>query len=144
MRQLLKSSCALVLVFGIGTSGCTRLLFPKVDLKDVPQTDYEVIRYTSGAKSPAIILDDPNDDVLLTFKDKPRTKKEGLNAPQRYLKKFLGDPKAYRLQDKETGDILGYLLISPHLEWLVRYDKKGGTVGISIEDPLTWGGNGGD
>jgi hypothetical protein len=129
----------------MASAGCAGLLFARVDVKDLPQTDYEITRYTSGTRGVAIILDDPNDDVLLTFgTDKFRTKKEGLKPPQRYLKQFMGSPKAYQLQDKETEQVLGYLLISWELEWLVHYNRGGRKVSICIEDPYAGGGNGGE
>jgi hypothetical protein len=141
----MKLVFVLVLVFVMGTVGCAGLMSSRVDPKDLPETEYEVTRYRSGTRSLAIILDDPSDDVVLTVGiDKVRTKKEGLSTPQRYMNKFLGTPEAYQLQDKETGNVLGYLLISPQLKWLVHYNRGKGRVTFSIEDPLAGGGNGGE
>jgi hypothetical protein len=144
MKRPVKPLVGLALVLVMGTVSCVGLLFPTVDLNDLPETRYEVTRYISSTKSLAIILDDPDDGVLLTFSTGEfQTKKVGLNPPQKYLEQFMGSPKAYELQDKETGDVLGYLLISSHLEWLVNYDRDGGKVTVSIEDAHTGGGNGG-
>jgi hypothetical protein len=82
-------------------------------------------------------LDDPNDDVLLTVsKDKFQTKREGSGTPQAYVKDFLWGPNAYAFQDKETGNVLGYLLISTELKWLANYNRAKGKVNIWIEDPF--------
>jgi hypothetical protein len=145
MRCPVRLVFVLVLVFIMGTVGCAGLMSSRVDLTDLPETQYVATRYRSATRSLAIILDDPSDDVVLSVDiDKVRTKKEGLSTPQRYLNKFLGPPEAYQLQDKESGDVLGYLLISPHLKWLVHYNRGKGSVTFSIEDPLAGGGNGGE
>jgi hypothetical protein len=104
---------------------------------DLPDTLFEASVYRSCSAAPAAILDDPNDDVLLSPSiDKYRFKKQGLRPPQKYLKEFSwSPPEIYRLQHRETGNVLGYLLISPELEWLVRYNKDKGEVRIWIEDP---------
>ncbi len=144
MKHSMKLFFGSVLVFGIGTAGCSGLLSSRIGLKDLPQTHYEVTRYTSGTKGLAIIFDDPNDNVRLTVsQDKFRAKREGSGTPQTYLKDFIWTPKAYEVQDKETGAVLGYLLISPELEWLVHYNKAKGKVSIWINDPHDSGANGG-
>jgi hypothetical protein len=126
-------------------AGCAGLMYPTVDLEDLPESQYEVTRYTSSTRSLSIILDDPNDDVLMCFgADGSRTKTMGLNPPQKYLKRFMGKPKAYEIQDKETEQVFGYLLISMDLEWLVHYNRGMKKVTISIKDPHGIGGNGGD
>jgi hypothetical protein len=136
MRQVMKLLFAPALVLSMGTAGCATSWYPRIDLKDLPHTHYDVTRYTSATKSSAIILDDPNDDVLLTVaKEKSRTKREGLSTPQEYVKDFLWSPNAYRLLDKETGNVLGYLLISPELKWRASYNKAKGKVSIWIDDP---------
>jgi hypothetical protein len=145
MRYPVKFMFVLVLVLAMGTAGCAGLMSSEVDPTDLPESQYEVTRYRSATRSLAIILDDPSDDVVLTVDiDKVRTKKEGLSTPQRYLDKFLGEPEAYQIQDKETGKVLGYLLVSSDLQWLVHYNRAKRRVTFSIEDPLSGGGDGGE
>ena len=80
MKRPVKPLFGLALVLVIGTVSCAGLLFPTVDLIDLPETRYEVTRYISSTKSLAIILDDPDDGVLLAFSTGEfQTKKEGLN-----------------------------------------------------------------
>ena len=142
--RFVKSCIVLPSLFILAIAGCAGLLSPTVDLKDLPETDYLTTRYTSGTKSLAIILDDPNDDVLVTFgSEKFRTKEMGLSPPQKYLQKFMGEPKAHELQDREEKHVFGYLLISHELEWLTHYNKNKRQVSISILDPYGGGGNGG-
>lgn len=145
MMRLVKRLCTLALVTILGSAGCAGLLSSKTALSNLPEKPYEVTRYTSLTKSKAYILDDPNDDILLTFSTgRFQTKNEGLNPPEKYLEKFGGTPEAYQIQDKETEAVLGYLLISSDLEWLMHFDRGEKKVVISIEDPHSTGGNGGE
>ncbi|MGD9022190.1 MAG: hypothetical protein PVJ62_00275 [Deltaproteobacteria bacterium] len=145
MRRLIRLAVVFAVGSGLAIVGCAGLSSPRIQLEDLPQTPYEVTRYRSSTKSTAIILDNPDDDVLVTFsKDEFRTKKEGLNPPERYLKLFMGTPQVYRLEDKESKQVLGYLLISVDLDWLVHYDRGAGQVNIAVEDPHSGGGNGGE
>ena len=132
---------ALTSVFIVGTACRAQLLFPRVDVNNLPQTHFEATVYRSGSRGFAILLDEPNDGILLTVsRDKFRTRNECSSTPQRYLKEFSWGLAVYRLQGRETGDVLGYLLITPELEWLVRYNKDRGEISVWIEDPTELGG----
>lgn len=127
------------LLLSLGALACatlSQLSYQRISPVDLPDTLFEASVYRSSTAAPAAILDDPNDDVLLSPSiDKYRFKKQGLRPPQKYLKEFSCSPEVYRLQHRETGNVLGYLLISPELEWLVRYNKDKGEVRVWIADP---------
>ncbi len=136
MKGIITLSCILMLGLSVGASGCGALSFQKIGLKDLPETPFEATVYTSGTKGLAVILDEPNDSVVATVTiEEFRTKKEGLRVAQGYLKHFIWTPDAFKLQDKEDKKVLGYLLISPELEWLVHYDKGHAVLDFWIEDP---------
>jgi hypothetical protein len=145
MKGIIALSCILMLGLSVGASGCAPLSFQRIDLKDLPETPFEATVYTSGTKGLAVILDEPNDGVVATVTiEKFRAKKEGLRVAQGYLKHFIWTPHAYKLQDKEDGKVLGYLLISPELEWLVHYDKGHQVLDVWIEDPYDAGDGDGE
>jgi hypothetical protein len=134
-------SCFLILVFSVGALGCAGLSFQRIDLKDLPETPFEATVYRSGTKGLAVILDEPNDGVVGTVtNEKFRAKKDGLKVPQGYLKDFIWTPDAYLLQDKEDEKVLGYLLISPELEWVVQYNRGHEVLDFWIEDRYDSGG----
>ena len=143
MKRLIALSWLLMLVLGAGGPGCAGLSFQRIDLKDLPETPFEATVYRSGTKGLAVILDEPNDGVVATVtNEKFRSKKDGLKVPQGYLKDFIWTPDAFLLQDKEGEKVLGYLLISPELEWVVQYNRGHAVLDFWIED--LYDGNGGD
>ncbi|NVM22969.1 MAG: hypothetical protein HWN68_14460 [Desulfobacterales bacterium] len=136
MKGFIALSCVLMSAVGVGASGCAALSFQRIDLKDLPETPFEATVYRSGTKGLAVILDDPNDDVVATVtNEKFLAEKDGLKAPQGYLKDFIWTPDAYLLQDRKGQKVLGYLLISPELEWLAHYNKGHKALDFWIEDP---------
>jgi len=143
MIRFVALSCLLILVLGVGAVGCAGLSSQRIDLKDLPESRFEVTVYRSVTKGLAIILDEPSDGVVATVSnEKFRTKKEGLKVPQGYLKDFFWTPDAYVLRDRESDKVLGYLLISRELEWLVHYEKGKEVLDFWIEYP--YDGDGGD
>ena len=142
MKGSIALSCLLVLVLGVGALGCGGLSFQRIDLKDLPESRFEAIVYGSGTKGLAVILDEPNDGVVATVSNENfRAKKDGLKVPQGYLDNFIWTPHAYLLRDKE-GENVGYLLVSPELEWVVQYNRGHGVLDFWIED--RYDGDGGD
>jgi hypothetical protein len=131
----MKVLYALTSVFTTGTACRPQFLFPRVDINKLPQTHFEATVYRSGSRGFAILLDELNDGVLLAVsRDKFRAKNRGSSTPRRYLKEFNWGLKCYRLQDNEAGYISGYLLITPELEWIARYNKNRGEISVWIED----------
>ena len=136
MKKFVAISSAAALVLSLGVIACVALSHQKISPEDLPETPFEVTLYRSGTGAPAVILDNPNDEVLLTVrKDEFRYKKQGLQTPQKYVKELGWRPEVYRLQQRQTGNVLGYLLLSPELEWLVSYTQGGQELSILIEDP---------
>ena len=111
MRQLVRVLFVLTSVFIMGTASRGQLLFPQIDMNDLPQTHFEATVSRSGSRGFAILLDEPNDGVFLTVSpDKFRTRKESSSTLERYLKEFSWGLTGYWLQDRESEDVLGYLL----------------------------------
>lgn len=143
MKGFIALSCLLVLVLGVGALGCVGLSFQRIDLKDLPESRFEATVYRSGTKGLAVILDEPNDGVVATVSNENfRAKKDGFKVPHGYLEDFIWTPDAYLLRDKEGEKVLGYLLVSPELEWVVQYNRGHGVLDFWIED--RYDGDGGD
>jgi hypothetical protein len=132
------------LVLSLGALACLascQICHQKMSPTDLPSTLFGATVYRGGTGAPAVILDDPNDDVLLSpGRDAFQFKKQGLQMPEKYLKELAWRPQVYRLQYIESAKVLGYLLLSPELEWLVSYDKDKKGVNVWIEDPDALGG----
>ncbi|MDY6955139.1 MAG: hypothetical protein SWE60_26855, partial [Thermodesulfobacteriota bacterium] len=76
---------AVVLVALASLASC-QIAYQKIHQRDLPKTPYETTVYRSGTGAPAVILDDPNDQVLLSpRKDVSQFKKKGLNKPDAFL-----------------------------------------------------------
>jgi len=106
---------------------------------------FEATVYRSGTKGLAVILDEPNDGVVATVtNEKFRAKKDGLKDPQGYLGDFIWTPDAYLLRDREGGKVLGYLLVSPEFEWVVKYNRGHEVLEFWIEDRYDVGGGAGE
>lgn len=136
MQRFVAMSLLVALLLSLGVMACVTLSHQKISPEDLPETPFEATLYRSGTGAPAVILDNPNDDVrLIVGIDKIGFKKQGLHTPQKYLKELGWRPEVHRLQHRETGNVWGYLLMSPELEWLVSYHKGGEEVSVLIEDP---------
>jgi hypothetical protein len=144
MKRLATGLSPTRLLLGLGALACVascQITHQKMSPADLPSTLFEATVYRGGTGAPAVILDDPNDDVLLSpGRDAFQFKKQGLQMPEKYLKELAWRPPVYRLQHIESGEVLGYLLLSPELEWLVSYDKDKKGVNVWIEDPDALGG----
>jgi hypothetical protein len=97
---------------------------------------FEATLYRSSSGAPVVILDNPNDDILVKpAKDWFRFKKQGMQTAEHYLKEFEWRPEVFELRHKESGEVACYLLLSPELRWLYSYNKDRGEISITIEDP---------
>jgi hypothetical protein len=140
-RTKMKKPCALfvypaALILSLGLLACASSSYQRIDVNDVPKTPFELTLYRTATKGVAVILDEPSDNVHITFvREAFRAKPQGLKTAEEYMKEFLGTPKVYRLQDKQEGTLFGYLLISPELQWVVQHEKNKGKVNIYIIDP---------
>lgn len=143
MKGFIALSSLLVLVLVVGVMGCAGLSLQRIDLKDLPESRFEATVYRSGTKDLSVILDEPNDGVEATVSNESfRAKKDGIKVPHVYLEDFIRTPDAYLLQDKQGENVLGYLLISPELDWVVQYNRGHGVLDFWIED--RYDGDGGD
>jgi len=113
-----------------------QLKVKRLDLKELPQTTYDVIRYERRAGDLIIILDNPNDGVLISvIEGESRTTREGLNTPQKSLKAFSHSPSVYQLEDRGNGAVLGYLFVHRRVKWFANYNKKKKVVTLNILEP---------
>jgi hypothetical protein len=107
-----------------------------VDPKDLPQATFEVTKWVSDANAPAYILDDPAEPTPVIV-NAGLGKKEamGLGQPQDYLDKVGALIQVQRLQNKKTGNPIGYIIAPARLEIEAGYNILKQSVMISIRDP---------
>lgn len=139
MKGLLAVVCALMVVICLAVPASARMNKEKrtaVQLTDIPQSSFEIIRYTSPTKAIAMTLDVPDDGIAVVVSKGYSTKQNlGATTSQQYSDDFRDTPHVYRFEDKDTGELLGFLLISPRLRFLSHYYKKRQRVSIQLEDP---------
>jgi hypothetical protein len=130
-----------VLCFAMSVFGIDQMAFAKrmklrtkmIKLNELPQTKFEVTRYSSVSGAKAYVLTIPGGDVKIAV-DKPSITKtdEGLNTPQAYIDSFGQKPKAYRFENKEDGTVYGYMLYAVNINWLANIDKSGEIINIKV------------
>ena len=145
MKRVLTVVCALMVVMCLAVPASARMKKEKrtvVQLSDIPRSAFEIIRYTSPTKSMAITLDVPDDGIAVIVYTGYRDKETlGTTTPQQYFDDFKDTPyvyrtpHVYRFEDRDTGELLGFLLISPQLRFSSRYNKRQKIVKIQLEDP---------
>lgn len=139
MKKVLTVACALMVAICLAVPASAQMNKEKrtaVQLTDIPQSSYEIIRYTSPTKAMAITLDVPDDGIAVAVSKGYSEKQSlGVSTPQQYFDDFRDTPHVYRFEDKDTGELLGFLLISPRLRFLSHYYKKRQRVSIQLEDP---------
>ena len=139
MKKVLTVVCALMVAMCLAVPASARMNKEKrtaVQLTDIPRSEFEIIRYTSPTKAIAMSLDVPDDGIaVIVYKGYQDKETLGTTTPQQYFDGFRDTPHVYRLEDRDTGELLGFLLISPRLRFLSRYNKRQNTVKIQLEDP---------
>ena len=145
MKRVLTVVCGLMVAIFLAVSASARMNKEKrtaVQLTDIPRSAFEIIRYTSPTKSIAITLDVPDDGIaVIVYTGYQNKEILGTTTPQRYFDDFRDTPyvyrtpHVYRFEDKDTGELLGFILISARLRFLSRYNKRQNTVKIQLEDP---------
>ena len=134
MKRLITVVCALMVAISLAVPASANMKRINVEVTDVPESSFETIRYESPTKAMAISLDVPDDGIaVIVHKGYQDKETLGTTTPQQYLDDFKDTPHVYRFEDKETGKLLGFLVISPRLRFLSRYKKN--TVSIQLEDP---------
>ena len=136
MKKLITVACALMVAIVLAVPASANMKRISVELTDIPESSFETIRYESPTRAMAISLDVPDDDFTVIVHKGYRGKETlGTTTPQQYFDDFKDTPHVYRFEDKETGKLLGFLVISPRLRFLSRYNKRQNTVSIQLEDP---------
>ena len=107
-----------------------------VDPKGLPQATFEVTKWVSDANAAAYVLDDPAEATPVIV-NAGLGKKEamGLGQPQDYLDKVGALIQVQRLQNKKTGNPIGYIIAPARLEIEAGYNILKQSVMISIRDP---------
>ena len=110
-----------------------KLRMTRVNMKDLPQKSFDIIRYMTGTNElVAIALDDPDNDVSLSFDRKSRMKRGGRNMPELLSKEFFFTPLFFKFFNKENGNTLGFLIIPDYYRWLSNYNSKEKVINIKI------------
>ena len=136
MKRVLTVACALMVAVFLGVPASAQMKRIAVELPDIPESSFEIIRYTSPTKAMAISLDVPDDGIaVIVYKGYQDKESLGTKTPQQYFDDFRDTPHVYRFEHKDTGELLGFLLISPRLRFLSQYNKRQNTVSIQLEDP---------
>ena len=141
MKRVLTVVCALMVAICLAVPASARMNKEKrtaVHLTDIPRSVFEISRYTSPTKAMAITLDVPDDGIaVIVYKGYQDKETLGTTTPQQYFDDFreYRKPHVYRFEDRDTGELLGFLLISARLRFLSRYNKRQNTVKIQLEDP---------
>jgi hypothetical protein len=134
MKRLITVVCSLLVTIFMIVPASANMKRTAVELTDIPESSFETIRYESPTRAVAISLDVPDDGIaVIVYRGYQNKETLGTTTPQQYFNDFRGTPHVYRFEDKETGKLLGFLLISPRLRFLSRYKKN--TVSIHLEDP---------
>ena len=110
-----------------------KLKVTRINLIDLPQKRFDIIRYETGTgELVAIALDDPDNDVSLSFERQSRMKRGGRNTPESLSKEFFYTPLAFKFLDKENGNNLGFLLVPEYYRWLTHYNSKENVITVKI------------
>ena len=127
MKKWIILLCAFLLVFSMGANVFAqklKLRAKRIDLKDLPQKTFEITRYVTTRELLAIVLDRPDDDVLITASKRTATQRERVKTPQGLEKEFFYHPVVYRFQSKGGERVFGYLLIARNYNWLANFNKS--------------------
>jgi hypothetical protein len=108
----------------------------RMDPKDMPRATFEVTKWVSDANGAAYILDDPAEATPIIV-NAGLGKKEamGLREPHEYLDKVGALIQVQRLQNKKTGNPIGYIIAPARLEIEAGYNILKQSVMVSIRDP---------
>jgi len=107
-----------------------------MDPKDLPRATFEVTKWVSDANAAAYILDDPSETTpILVNAGLGKKEAQGSREPQEYLDKVGATIQVHRMQNKKTGNPVGYIIAPARLEIEVGYNILKQSVTISIRDP---------
>ena len=137
MKRPVEILSLLLLLLALGVLGCAASIsYQRMSAVDLPEGVFKVTVYRSSSGAPAVILDNPNDDILVKpGKDWFRFKEQGMQSTEKYLTDPGWMPDVFGLKHIESGKVACYLLLSPELRWLFSYNKRTSEITITIEDP---------
>jgi hypothetical protein len=103
---------------------------------DLPKGVFKDVDYRSSSGAPAVILDNPNDDIhVRPGREWFRFNERGMQTAESYLTDPGWRPDVFGLKLIESGEIVCYSLVSPELRWLFSHNKGRGEISVTIEDP---------
>ena len=137
MKRPVQILSSLLLLLGLGVLGCAASIsYQRMSAGDVPEGVFMATVYRSSSGAAAVILDNPDDDILVKpAKDWFRFKEQGMQATEKYLRDPGRRPDVFGLKHRERGEVACYLLVSPELRWMFSYNKGRREISITIEDP---------
>ena len=137
MKRPVQILSSLLLLLGVGVLGCAASIsYQRMSAGNLPEGEFEATVYRSSSGAPAVILDNPDDDIIVKpGKDWFRFKEQGMQTAEKYLTDPGWRPDVFGLKHRESGKVVCYLLLSPELRWLFGYNKGRSEISITIEDP---------
>ena len=135
MKKLNAFIISILSIFSITGPAYTQtveLKTDRVNVNELPQRTFDVIRYETGYGSLAAVgLIEPGSGVSLGFDRKDRSK-GGSGTTDALVNEFFQKPLAYQFINKEDERTLGFLLVARNYRWFVHYYKERKMVIIKI------------
>ena len=117
----------------LASAQVVKLRAKRIQTKDLPQTTFQITRYSYVLGGQGFVLDNPEDKVRIEIdRAELNVTDEGLKAPQGYLDKFMQKPNVYRFENKVDGTVFGYLIIDGDVNFLTSYDQGGEVININV------------
>ena len=130
---VLSVAVSIIGMVALASAQVVKLRAKRININDLPQTSFQVTRYSHPTGGQGFVLDNPDDKVTIVIDRSDLTvADEGSNAPQGYVDKFMQKPNVYRFENKVDGTVFGYLLYAGNLNWLTSYDEGGGVININV------------
>ena len=131
-KAVIFSILSIFFIAGLGYTQIVKFKTDRVNVSDLPQRTFDVIRYETGTGSlVALALNEPGSGVSVGFDRKNRSK-EGSGTTNELINEFFQKPLAFQFINKGDGRTLGFLLVPLYYRWLANYDKERKMVIIKI------------
>lgn len=137
MKRPLYITISLLLLVQLAILGCAASIsHQRISPADLPGGVFMATVYRSSSGATAVILDNPNDDIVVKpGMDRFRFKEQGMQTAAHYLAHPGWRPDVFGLKPREGGEMACYLLLSSELRWLFSYNNSRREITITIEDP---------
>ena len=137
MKRPVYAYISLLVLADLALLGCAASIsHQRMNAADLPRGMFLATVYRSSSAAKAVILDNPNDDILVKpGNDRFRFKDRGMQTAEHYLADPSWRPDIFGLKPKESGEMACYLLVLPELRWLFSYNNSRREITITIEDP---------